>query len=69
MKPTFDQAQREAIARAAWNRAKKLNPERAARDLANEALASKRDSPASVAATPAPASAPCLYPPSLKLTE
>ncbi|WP_374356443.1 hypothetical protein [Thermomonas sp.] len=61
--------QRLALTNAAWKRAKKLNPERAARDLANEALAAEEDHPASVATTTAPASAPCLYPASFKLTE
>ena len=69
METTFDKAQRVAIAHAAWNRAKKLNPERAARDLAIEALAADGDNPASVATSPAPSPAPCLYPASFKLTE
>lgn len=79
MKTTFNQAQKTAIAVAALNRARKLNPERAAQELADANAGSEENGDrADLAvesepnkkkeATP-PKGAPSLCPPSLTLCD
>lgn len=79
MKTTFNQAQKRAIAVAALNRANKLNPDRAAQDLADAnagseengaraELAAESEPNKNKQATP-PKVAACLYLPSLMLSD
>lgn len=79
MKTTLDQVQKTAIAVAALNRARKLNPERAAQELAarnagtegksTKAAGSDEGEPYANTQGMPPKVAPSLYPPSLMLSD